>query len=380
MGAGSDTAPGMHALRTTRPSLRRDPRPVAGGASRSNRSRLRGVATAWSCLALLLGAALGCGQGEPVVRPSSTPGQPEAFKVALLTPGSIADGGWNAGAFEGLQRIRDDVGAEISHVETRTPAEFEESFRDYASRGYDLVFGHGFEYQDAAAAVGVEFPDTVFVTTSGSTVRSNVVPMVFELEQATYLCGYLAGKLTRTGVVGMIGGIDLPSIRSTFLAFEAGVKAARPDASVREVFIGNFDDTAAAREAALALIEEGADFLIHQANEAGRGVFQAAVDHSTLTEPIYVFGTNANQNGMAPEVVIASATLDLPGAFVAVASRVKKGAFEAKPIRLGIKEGIVDFAPNPTLYARVAKVVAAEVAEQRAAIESGALVVPRGDF
>ena len=346
-------------------------------ADGSSRRIVSAGAALWAAALILMGG-VACDSGEPAGSPAAA--EETAFKVALLTPGSIADGGWNAGAFEGLEGIRDQLDAEISHVETRTPAEFEESFRAYAARGYDLVFGHGFEYQDAAALVGGEYPDTVFVTTSGATVRENVVPMVFELEQATYLCGYLAGKLSRTGTVGMIGGIDIPSIRSTFMAFEAGVKAARPDASVREVFIGNFDDTAAAREAALALIEEGADFLIHQANEAGRGVFQAVGDRSSVDEPLFAFGTNANQNAMAPEVVIASATLDLPGAFVAVARRVQKGAFEASPIRLGMSERVVDFVPNPALYERVPADVATAVAERRAAIESGEFVVPRGDF
>ena len=92
--------------------------------------------------------------------------------MALLTPGSIADGGWNQGAYDGLRRIEAELGARISHVETRTPAAFEEGFRDYASRGYDLVFGHGFEYQEAAAKVAAEFPKTIFVTTSGNTVRA----------------------------------------------------------------------------------------------------------------------------------------------------------------------------------------------------------------
>ncbi len=323
-----------------------------------------------TCVCALV-VACGSGDGAPA---------PDAFRVALLTPGSIADGGWNAGAWAGLERVRDELGAEISHEETKTPAQFEESFRAYAAQGYDLVFGHGFEYQDAAAMVGAEYPDTIFVTTSGNTVRANVVPMVFELEQATYLCGLLAGGSSRSGTVGMIGGIDIPSIRSTFLAFAAGVKAARADASVREVFIGNFDDTAAAREAALALLEEGADFLIHQANEAGRGVFQAAQDRTTPGAPVYVFGTNANQNGMAPEVVIASATLDLPGAFVAVARRVKEGAFEAAPIRLGMKDRVVDFVPNEALFAGLDDAAKALVAEKRSAIESGAFTVPRGDF
>src|SRR5574338_441710 len=261
-------------------------------------------------LALLAAVALACG--------SKAPGESD-FAVALLTPGSVSDGGWNQGAYEGLKRIERELGARVSHVETKTPAEFEEGFRDYASRGYDLVFGHGFEYQEAAARVAAEFPKTIFVTTSGNTVRPNVAPMVFELEQATYLLGFLAARMSRTGVLGLVGGRDLPSIRSTFVAFRAGAQAGRPDVRVREVFIGNFDDSAAAREAAVALLEEGADFLMHQANDAGRGVFLAVSERAKRGERVFAFGTNRNQNEMAPDVVLASATLDIPKAFVEVA-------------------------------------------------------------
>lgn len=324
-------------------------------------------------LGLLAAAVAGCGpDGEA---PAS-----DAFRVALLTPGSVSDGGWNQGAYDGLRRIEAELGARVSHVETRTPAEFEEGFRDYASRGYDLVFGHGFEYQEAAARVAAEFPDTVFVTTSGSTLRPNVAPMVFELEQATYLCGLLAARMSRTGVAGMIGGIDLPSIRSTFLAFRAGFEGARAGGRVREVFLGNFDDGAAAREAALALVEEGADFLIHQANDAGRGVFQAVSERAAAGAEVYAFGTNRDQSAMAPGVVIASATLDLPGAFALVARRVKEDRFEAAPLRLGMKEGIVALAWNPALEARVPEAVRAELREAEARIRAGELTVPRGDF
>ena len=328
------------------------------------------------CLGLLALAA--CGPEE-----AGAPGAGRAaqgFQVALLTPGSIADGGWNQGAYDGLRRIEAELGAKISHVETRTPAAFEEGFRDYASRGYDLVFGHGFEYQEAAAKVAAEYPKTIFVTTSGSTVRANVAPMVFELEQATYLCGLLAGRASRTGVVGMIGGIKLPSIESTFLAFRAGVLQGRPDAKLRESWIGNFDDSAAAREAAKALLEEGADFLIHQANDAGRGVFQAVSERAAAGEPVYAFGTNRDQSAMAPSVVIASATLDLPGAFVEVARRVKDGRFEARPLRLGMNEGVVAFVWNPALESRVPEALRAELRDVEGRIRSGALSVPRGDF
>lgn len=326
-------------------------------------------------LLLLQGAC----DGEPLSGEARQAAQPE-FRVALLTPGSISDGGWNGGAYEGLTLIRDKLGAKISHIETKTPAEFEESFRDYGSRGYDLIFGHGFEYQDAAARVGSEYPQSIFITTSGSTVRANVAPMVFELEQATYLCGWMAARMSRTGKLGLIGGIDLPSIRSTFMAFAAGVQAGNPDVEVREVFLGNFDDIAAAREAALALIEEGVDFLLHQANEAGRGVFQAASERQTQEQPLYVFGTNRNQNAMAPDVVIASATLDIPAAFLEVASRVKQGTFRPEPLRLGMAEGIVSLEFNPALEARLSPELRAELDDLAASIRRGDLVVPRGAF
>jgi basic membrane lipoprotein Med (substrate-binding protein (PBP1-ABC) superfamily) len=300
--------------------------------------------------------------------------------VALLTPGSIADGGWNAGAHNGLEEIRDQLGAAVRHVETRTPAEFEEGFRDFAGRGFDLVFGHGFEYQEAAAKVAAEFPGTIFITTSGNTLRPNVAPMVFELEQAIYLCGVLAARMSETGMLGLIGGIDLPSIRSTFIAFRGGALAVRPEAVVRDVFIGNFDDTAAAREAARALLEEGADLLLHQANDAGRGVFRAVAESAREGGRVFAFGTNRNQNDMAPEVVLASASLDIPAAFVEVAGRVRSGTFRPEPLRLGMSEGIVALEINPGLRHEIPAGVLGELADLERRIRSGELVVPRGAF
>src|SRR5205823_220053 len=115
-------------------------------------------------------------------------------------------------AYEGLQEIGKQLHAEISHQETKTPAEFDEGFRSYGEKGFDLVFGHGFEFQDAAIKAGKQYPKTVFITTSGSSVAPNVSPMVFELEQATYLLGVIAARESRTGKAGLVGGINLPSI------------------------------------------------------------------------------------------------------------------------------------------------------------------------
>ena len=257
------------------------------------------------------------------------------FKVALLSPGPVSDAGWNALAYEGLLRIRDELGAEISQIQTKTPAEFEEGFRDYARRGFNLVFGHGFEFQDAAAAVSPDFPKTVFITTSGNTVRKNVAPLRFMLEEATYLEGMMAAMLSKTGKAGVVGGMEIPSVKSTVVAFDAGAKSVKPNFQIVTAYIGNWDDVGAAKEAALAQIQQGADYLFHNADAAGLGVFQAAQQGGARA-----FGANKNQNDVAPDVVIASAVADIPTAFVQVAREVKDGQFVGHIEKKGMRDEI----------------------------------------
>jgi basic membrane lipoprotein Med (substrate-binding protein (PBP1-ABC) superfamily) len=302
----------------------------------------------------------------------------QSFKVGLLTPGPISDKGWNAGAYEGLMAIKEKLGARVSHVQVKSPAEHEEHFRSYADEGYQLVFGHGFEFQDAAKRVGDEFPETFFVTTSGNTVTKNVGAMVFELEEATYLLGFMAGKLTRTGKVGLIGGVEIPSVASTFLAYEAGAKFARPDCVVLRTYTGSWEDSALAREATLAQISQGADFFFHNANEAGPGVFQAVSENKA--KQIYAFGSNKNQNDEAPEVILASAVINLPGAFLKLAEQVKAGSYQAGVTRFGIKSGIISLVLNPRLTADIPPTVLDEVKKIQAGIVEGKLKVPRGNF
>jgi len=295
------------------------------------------------------------------------------MKVGLLTPGSVNDNGWNAIAYEGLQRIHKELGAEISHQETKTPAEFEEGFRSYGAKGFDLAFGHGFEFQDAALKAGRKYPKTIFITTSGSSVAPNVAPMVFELEQATYLLGIIAARESKTAKAGVVGGIKLPSIQSTFTAFKAGAHSVNPKFEVREIYTGNFDDLGHARVATLSLINAGCDFVFHQANEAGRGVFQACSERK-----VRCFGSNKNQNDLAPDVVLASAVLDVPAAFVRMGTVVRDHQFKPQIQHLGMNEGIVSLVWNEKLKPTVSPQTVAEVARVEQEIRSGKVKVPRG--
>jgi basic membrane protein A len=293
-----------------------------------------------------------------------------AFRVALLTPGPITDQSWNAGAYNGLKAIRDSLGARISHIQTKTPAEFEENFRQYGAQGYQLVIGHGFEFQEAALRVAPSYPKTVYVTTSGNSTAANVAGLTFGFDDASYLAGMVAGAVTKSNTIGTIGGTELPPVKASFAAFTAGAKAVNPKVQVLSSFIGNWDDVSAGKEQALAQIGRGADVIFQNADAAGLGVFQAAKEHAG--GGVYVVGSNSNQNAVAPGVTLGSVVIDLTHALLLVAREVKGGAFKPRVITLGTKEDVVKWVPNDALASRVPAGVRAQVDSVRGLMMSGA--------
>lgn len=272
-------------------------------------------------------------------------GAKSSFSVALLTPGPISDQSWNGGAYDGLLRIRDSLGAKISHIQTRTPAEFEENFRQYGANGYTLVFGHGFEFQDAAARVGPAFPATTFITTGGTRTSVNVAAMSFAFEQPSYLAGLVAASVSKSGVIGCIGGTELPPVKWGFAAFADGVHAVNPRARVVIAYIGNWEDAGAGKEQALAQVARGVDVIYQNADAAGLGIFQAAKE----TKGVYIIGSNSNQNGVAPNVTLGSVVIDLPHAFITVAREVKNRTFKPRVITLDMKSEVMQWVVNPAM-------------------------------
>ena len=320
---------------------------------------------------LLVGslATVACGGGADAKKSSESAAvSGAAFRVALLTPGAISDQSWNGGAYQGLMWIRDSLEADVSHIQTKTPADFEENFREYGARGFSLVFGHGFEFQEAARRVAPRFPKTIYVTTGGNSAGRNLASMSFSFADAAYLAGMLAGAMSRSGVVGLIGGTELPPVKESFSAFERGVRRVNPRARVLTAYIGNWDDVSAGKEQALAQIARGADVLFQNADAAGLGVFQAARERTG----VYVIGSNADQNGLAPSVTLASVVVYLPRAFLAVAREVKSGTFRPRVVLFDDGSGVVRLVLNPLLQAKIPSRVQAQVDSVQAQILSGA--------
>jgi basic membrane lipoprotein Med (substrate-binding protein (PBP1-ABC) superfamily) len=292
-----------------------------------------------------------------------------SFKVALITPGSVTDAAWNSGAYTGLLQIRDSLGAAVSQVEAHTPGEQEDNLRRYAAEGYQLVFGHGFEFQGAAERVSAEYPETIFIITSGERQQGKVAPLIFRPHEATYLAGMVAGGMSRSGIIGFVGGIELPPIELGYNGWVNGARAVNPAIQSRSVYLNSFDDVAAGREATLQLIRLGADMLHHNADAAALGLFQAVKE----SPGVFAFGANADQSSLAPERVLGSAVIDLPRAFLAVGREVRDGRFTPKVESFGLESGVVRFEPNPAIAGLIPEELMARVRGARDSIVAGTL-------
>lgn len=339
-------------------------------------------------LAALAGlAAFGCSSSDsgtaasnsgPATAPDAS--KPAAsggdFKIALLTPGSVADNGWNKMAYDALQSMKTELGATVDNQQDVTGTKIRDAMQTYARQGYNLIFGHGFEYNEPALAVAKDFPDTVFVSSSGSGSSKNVGAFRFYLEQGCYLEGYLAGKMSKTGVIGSVAVQNFPSIVSTLKAYEAGAKAANPKIQViPPVYFGKEGDIAGAKQATEALIGQKADFIIHQANAAAKGVFDACAEKG-----VYALGTNSDQNDDPSGAVIASSVIKAGPAFLDLAKRVKDKTYTGEVSLYGMDKDVIDFVINPQMASKVPADVVKLLDGLKADIKSGKLVVPKDSF
>jgi basic membrane protein A len=163
--------------------------------------------------------------------------------------------------------------------------------------------------------------------------------------------------MTRTNSIGFVGGIELPPIKQAEDAWVAGARAVNAKVTARSSYLNTFDDVAAGREAAIALLRAGVDMFHHNADQAALGVFQAVKE----SPHAFIFGANLDQKGLAPARVLGSAVIDLPRAFLTVAREVKAGGFVPKVESFGLKSGVIRYEPNPALLDSVPAALQARV-------------------
>ncbi len=202
---------------------------------------------------------------------------PKQTKAALVTWGLVSGDPYNALAYQGLQKAQKDFGIEIAvNDEGQTASDWEATFRDYASQGYNLVIGHGWNFADVAVKVAPSFPNTTFVVIGGTVSDKNLTSVVFEDQYSGYLAGVLAALMSKSGVIGTVAGFEGEGVYYEVNSFYQGVKAARPDAKAIIAYAGAWDDPAKGNELAVSMIESGADVINHYAAATGLGSLEAA--------------------------------------------------------------------------------------------------------
>jgi len=299
------------------------------------------------------------------------------MKAALITKGPVSGSGWAPNAYKGLQRIHEELGAEIRNVVAAQDNEALAHFQAYSSTGCQVVIGHASEWFNPKLLEVAKANPKVRYLISGSEKDAveNVAGMRFVLEDACYVLGFLAGSMTRSGVLGCVGPVKIPVIASTFDAFAQGAKAAKPDVDVRVVWTDSWSDIAAAKEKTRALLGEKADFIFHNANDGAPGVFEAVQEKKD--QGVLVFGANDDQSAQAPDVILASAVLDIPKCFADVVRKIKEGTFDGKTQILGLAEGYVWVAYNKQLESKIPADVRKKADELVAKIKDRSFKVER---
>ncbi|HEY0593096.1 MAG TPA: BMP family ABC transporter substrate-binding protein, partial [Thermoanaerobaculia bacterium] len=194
--------------------------------------------------------------------------------------GGKDDRSFNAAAWEGVKRAAEDLPIVLRDVEPGDPTSIEPAMRAFAERGYDLIIGVGFAQTPIMESVAKDYPDINFAIIDGVIDLPNVASLVFKEHQGSYLVGLIAAHVTKSNVLGFIGGMDIPLIRKFKVGYAEGAKSVNPDIRVIDNYVGVTDvawnNPGKGKELAVAQIQKGADVIFTAAGNSGLGAFDAA--------------------------------------------------------------------------------------------------------
>ncbi len=262
------------------------------------------------------------------------------IKVALLLPGTVNDKGWSQEAYDGIKKI-EELGCQIAYSEGVKTTDFETVFRTYAELGYDIVFGHGTQFGDAALAVAPDYPDTMFcITSSTISQEPNVCSLQNLNNEQGFLAGVVAALATESNKVVAIGGMEIPSIQSFIKGFEQGVAYIDNGTVALTAYTGDFEDATKVKELTKIYMEQGADIITHSANGAGLGVFEAIKGK----EGVYAIGSVKDQYEELPEQVLTSAVNGIGDGMKIAVEQYIEGDLKAESYQYGVAEGVIGLA------------------------------------
>jgi basic membrane protein A len=321
--------------------------------------------------------------------PTATP--EETWIGMVYATGGLGDGSFNDQAQQGLRQAESDFGVQSNNAQPEAVSDFGSFQQQFASSSdpeYDLICCIGFLQVDALTQTAEQFPDQNFMIVDETVDTDNVASYVFAEEEGSFLVGQLAGALTTRDFsagagstagdstnVGFVGGVESPLIRRFEAGYTAGVKAADSDVDVQTTYVGDFNDPAGGREAALAMYNSGADVVYHAAGNTGTGVFQAAQDQGR-----FAIGVDRDQSVTRPnfqDVILASMVKRVDTAVYTSIENVVNDDFQGGTVSaLGLAQDGVDIVYGAGIGDQIPDEVRSAIDESRSAIIDGEISVP----
>jgi basic membrane protein A and related proteins len=301
------------------------------------------------------------------------------LKIALLTDALFSDAGWGAFGYNAAQELNSKYGHTIDFKDNVPIPDIETTLKDYANKGYDLIIAQGFEWGNPAVRVGKDYPNTKFVVFTGLASSKNVASIFPMQQEGAYLLGALAAMMSKTEVIGFVGGERYPNLLNIFEGYKQGARVINPKIQVLETYLDDWDNSTKGKEAALSQINDGgADLLLHVADTSGHGVIQAAKEKG-----VYAFGAISDQNKLAPTTVLTSFVLDVEKAYDRAVKMVQTGNFSGQIFKPGLEagkgasgDGIIYLAPFHSLEDEVPEDVKVKLEELKQEIIKGTTIVP----
>ena len=285
---------------------------------------------------------VGCAGNQPAEQ-SEEPAAEEAsaLKVALVVAGGLGDRSFYDSSNEGLKMAIEKLGVEGKVLECKNDPTLYTDQLVQASTASEVVVVVGFEFYDVIQEVAAEFPDKKYVYIDNVIENvENITCIDYKENEGSFLAGALAAMESKTGKIGMVGGMDIPVIRNFQVGYEAGAKYINPDIQVETIFAGDFEDPAKGKESALALYAKDIDIVFQVAGKTGEGVFEAAKDTGK-----FAIGVDSDQRYINPDAIIASMIKGVDISIYETIEKIQKGEFESGNVyEYGAKENGVRIA------------------------------------
>jgi basic membrane protein A and related proteins len=293
------------------------------------------------------------------------------LKVGFVYVSPIGEAGWTFEHDRARQAMQKALGARVQTTVVEGVAEGADServMRDLAQQGHGLIIATSFGYLEPALRVAAEFPNVRFEHAGGYKLAPNLSTYNARFYEGRYLAGLLAGRTSRSGIAGYVAGFPVPEVVQGINAFTLGMRAVNPRAEVRVVWLNTWFDPPKEREAAQALIDQGADVLT---NHSGSPAVPQTAQANFRSKGVRVIGYQSDMHGFAPDAQLAAVVPDWSGHYTRVAQDVIEGRWSPHPVWGGMKDGMVrltalDPALAPDLralvHARQADIVAGRFA------------------